>query len=175
MRLARFPSSGGIDPVRLLPSKYSSWRLARFPSSGGIDPVSLLLPMPSTKSADSCPRSGGIVPFSGSGEVGVRMRIPRTRFGVPEISIPVQLDIAVVAFQLRAAVPRSVSLASQRALQSAMSPVFVWSDTTVVVSHGWVCPRTSNNNVPETRSIANRIAAAPAAIAHWMGRPDEGG
>ena len=125
VRLARFPSSGGIDPVRLLPSKYSSWRLARFPSWGGIDPVSLLLPMPSTKSADSCPSSGGIVPFSGSGEVAVRMRIPRTRFGVPANSIPVQLDIAVVAFQLRVAVPRSVSLAAQRALQSAMSPVFV--------------------------------------------------
>ena len=169
------PSSGGIDPVRLLPSKYSSWRLARFPSWGGIDPVSLLLPMPSTKSADSCPSSGGIVPFSGSGEVAVRMRIPRTRFGVPANSIPVQLDIAVVAFQFRVAVPRSVSLAAQRALQSAMRPVFVWSETTVVVSHGCVCPRTSNSNWPDTRRSVNRIAAAPAAIPHRMGRLDEGG
>ena len=90
--------------------------------------------------------------------------------------IPCQLDIAVVAFQLRAAVPRRVSFSPQRTLQSAMSPVFVWSDTTAVVSHGCVvCPRTSNNNWPDTKRSANRMAAAPAAIPHRMGRLDEGG
>ena len=44
--------------------------------------------------------------------------------------IPVQLPIAVVAFQLNwglvlRLVPRKVSLPAQRTLQSAMSPVFV--------------------------------------------------
>ena len=98
-----------------------------------------------------------------------------TRCGVPPLPIPDQLVIAVVAFQFRVPVPRRVSFNPQRTLQSATSPVFVWSETTVVVSHGCVCPRTSNNNVPEMRRIANRIAAAPAAIPHRVGRPGEGG
>ena len=90
--------------------------------------------------------------------------------------IPFQPDIAVVAFQLRVPVPWRVSFSLQRTLQSAMSPVFVWSDTTAVVSHGCVvCPETSNNNVPEMKRSANRIAAVPAAMPHRMGRPDEGG
>ena len=48
-----------------------------------------------------------------------------TRCGVPDKVIPCQLDIAVDAFQLRVAVPVRVSLPAQRALQSAMRPVFV--------------------------------------------------
>ena len=93
------------------------------------------------------------------------------------VVIPVQLDIAVVAFQLRVEVPRS-SFAAQRASQSATSPVLVVGLGTVVPFLHWVkvvCPETSNNNRPEARRIANRIAAAVAAITHRMGRPDEGG
>ena len=48
-----------------------------------------------------------------------------TRCGVPLKVIPCQLDIAVVAFQFRVAVPRRVSFSPQRTLQSAMRPVFV--------------------------------------------------
>jgi len=48
-----------------------------------------------------------------------------TRTGVPPDKSPFQLDIEVDAFQLRVAVPRRVSFAAQRALQSAMRPVFV--------------------------------------------------
>ena len=55
---------------------------------------------------------------------------------VVPMEIPSQLDIAVDALQLMVAVPRRVSFSPQRTLQSAMSPVFVWSETTVVVSHG---------------------------------------
>ena len=52
--------------------------------------------------------------------------IVTTRAEVPLLTlIPCQLDIAVVAFQFRVAVPRRVSFAAQRALQSAMRPVFV--------------------------------------------------
>ena len=172
MRLARFPSSDGIGPVSPLLLRCSCSRLERFPSSFGIDPVRLLPPMASTVSAGRLPSSGGRLPFSAR----LDKRILTTRCGVPNTVIPCQLDIAVVAFQFRVAVPRSVSLAAQRALQSAMRPVFVWSGTTVVVSHGCVvCPRTSNNNWSETRRIANSIAAAPAAIPHRMGRLDEGG
>ena len=93
------------------------------------------------------------------------------------VVIPVQLDIAVVAFQLRVEVPRS-SFAAQRASQSATSPVFVVGLGTVVPFRHWVnvvCPETSNNNRPDTRRIANRMVAAPAAIPHRMGRLDEGG
>ena len=100
-----------------------------------------------------------------------------TRWGVPDTVIPVQLDIAVVAFQLRVEVPRS-SFAAQRASQSATSPVLVVGLGTVVPFRHWVnvvCPETSNSNRPETRRSANRMAAAPAAIPHRMGRPDEGG
>ena len=39
--------------------------------------------------------------------------------------IPLQIDIAVDAFQLRVLVPRRVSFSPQRTLQSAMRPVFV--------------------------------------------------
>ena len=91
--------------------------------------------------------------------------------------IPVQLDTAVVAFQLRVPVPR-LSFAAQRASQSATSPVLVVGLGTVVPFLHWVnvvCPETSNNNRPEARRIANSIAAAPAAIPHRMGRLDEGG
>ena len=95
------PSSGGIDPVRLLPVMLNCVKLGRFLSSGGS------------------------VPFNGLGEVAPRMRIAWTRVGVPDKLIPRQLDIAVVAFQLREPVPRSVSLSPQRTLQSAMRPVFV--------------------------------------------------
>ena len=92
--------------------------------------------------------------------------------------IPCQFDTAVVAFQLRVMVPRSVSFPAQRASQSATSPVLVVGLGTVVPFLHWVnvvCPETSNNNVPEMKRSANRMAAAPAAIPHRMGRPDEGG
>ena len=100
--------------------------------------------------------------------------IAMTRAGVPDKKIPLQPDIGVVAFQLtRVAVPRRVSFSPQRTLQSAMSPVFVWSGTTVVVSHGCVvCPRTSNDSRPETMRSAKSIAAAPAAMYHRTGRPE---
>ena len=101
MRLDRLLSSDGIDPVRLLPLRYSCVRLGRFPSSGGT------------------------VPFIGLGEVASRMRILVTRCGVPTNVIPCQLDIAVVAFHLREPVPRRVSFSPQRTLQSATRPVFV--------------------------------------------------
>ena len=97
------------------------------------------------------------------------------RCGVPPNWIPCQFTIEVVAFQLRVASPQRVFFSPQRTLQSAMRSVFVWSDTTVVVSHGCVCPRTLNNSWPETRRIANRMAAAPAAIPHRMGCLGEGG
>ena len=71
------------------------------------------------------PSSGGSVPFSGLGEVALRRRIPQTRCGGPTKEIPVQFGIAVVAFQLRVPVPRSVSFNPQRTLQSAMRPAFV--------------------------------------------------
>ena len=101
MRLESCPSSDGIGPVRLLPAMLSCVRLARFPSSGGR------------------------VPFSGLGEIAPRKRILVTRCGVPDKLIPFQLDIAVVAFQLREPVPRRVSFSPQRTLQSATRPVFV--------------------------------------------------
>ena len=174
-RLESCLSSDGIDPLRLLLLRNSCVRLERLPSSGGISPVRLLLAMPSAKRLDRLPSSGGSVPFSGPPEGALVMKIDWTRCGVPPNPIPSQSGIAVVAFQFMVLVPRRVSLAAQRTLQSAMSPVFVWSDTTVVVSHGCVCPRTSNNSWPEMRRSANRMAAAPAAIPHRMGRLDGGG
>ena len=42
-RLEMPPSSDGIDPVRLLPARFSCWRLESCPSSDGIGPLSLLL------------------------------------------------------------------------------------------------------------------------------------
>ena len=90
--------------------------------------------------------------------------------------IPFQFHITVVAFQLRVAVPRRVSFSPQRTSQSATSSVFeVGLGTTVPFPHGVdVCPRTSNNNWPDTRRRVNRMAAAPAAMPHRMGRPGEG-
>ena len=41
-RLARLPSSDGIDPLNSLPSRYRYSRLARLPRSGGIDPLNWL-------------------------------------------------------------------------------------------------------------------------------------
>ena len=123
-RLDSCLSSGGIDPVRSLLASHSVVRLARFPSSDGIDPVRLWLERFSCVRLDSCPSSGGSVPFSG-GESGPGRRSHLTRCGVPPAEIPFQLDIAVDAFQFRVEVPRRVSLAVQRALQSAMRPVFV--------------------------------------------------
>ena len=58
------PSSDGIDPVRLLPLRYSCCRLARFPSSGGIGPVRLLLLSHSCKRLVRFPSSVGIGPVS---------------------------------------------------------------------------------------------------------------
>ena len=167
------PSSDGIGPVRLLLEIASSERLVRFPSSDGIDPVRLLLLRFSCERWDRFPSSGGSVPFS----TGVPVwENDVTRCGVLDMKIPSQADIAVVAFQFRVLVPRRVSFNPQRVLQSAMSPVFVWSGTTAVVSHGCVvCPRASNNNVPEMKRSANSIVAAPAAMPHRMGRRDEGG
>ena len=104
--------------------------------------------------------------------------IPVIRGGVPATVIPCQFDTAVVAFQFRGAVPRRVSLSPQRTSQSATSPVFVVGLGTVVPFRHWVnvvCPETSNNSRPDTRRIANRMAAAVAAIPHRMGRLDEGG
>ena len=80
--------------------------------------------MPSTVRLGRFASSGGSVPFSG-GELPRTMLITTTRCGVPPSEIPRQLDIAVVAFQLREPVPRRVSFSPQRTLQSAMSPVFV--------------------------------------------------
>ena len=177
-RLDRLPSSDGIDPVRLLLLKFSPVSLERFPSSDGIDPVRLLLAMASTESSERFPSSGGSVPFSGTGDVALRMKIDTTRCGVPPNVIPSQLDIVVDAFQLRVPVPRRVSFSPQRTSQSATSPVFVIELGTVVPFRHWVnvvCPETSNSNRPETMRIANRIAAAVAAIPHRVGRPDEGG
>ena len=105
-------------------------------------------------------------------------RILVTRGGVPATVIPCQLDTAVVAFQLRVMVPRKVSFPAQRASQSATSPVLVVGLGTVVPFRHWVnvvWPETSNSNRPDTRRSVNRMAAAVAAIAHRMGRPDEGG
>ena len=51
--------------------------------------------------------------------------IDTTRWGVPSNPSPLQPVIAVVAFQFGVAPPRKVFFSSQRALQSAMSPVFV--------------------------------------------------
>ena len=118
------PSSDGIGPVSLLPLKIIVVTLVKFPSSGGIGPVSLLSVMVSCVRLVRLPSSGGSVPFSGLGEIA-EMRIVPTCCGVPDKLIPFQLDIAVVAFQLRVPVPRRVSLSPQRILQSAMSPVFV--------------------------------------------------
>ena len=153
VRLDRFPSSGGIDPVRLLPSRRRYWRLERLPSWGGIDPVRrllscstqslerlpswggidpvrLLLEMDRTCNSVRFPNSAGSLPFSGlspgrRGDIVEMNLIVVTRDGVPDTVIPCQPDIAVVAFQLRMAVPLRVSLAAQRALQSATRPVFV--------------------------------------------------
>ena len=125
VRLDRLPSWDGIDPVRLLLWMDSCVRLDRFPSSGGIDPVRLLSVMNRCVRLGRLPSSGGSAPFSGTGEVAVTMRIARTRCEVPPVVIPVQLVIAVVAFQFRVPVPRRVSFSPQRTLQSAMSPVFV--------------------------------------------------
>ena len=66
------------------------------------------------------PSSGGRLPFSDAATMS-----DVTRCGVPDKKIPPQADIAVVAFQFRVRVPQRVSFAAQRALQSAMSPVFV--------------------------------------------------
>ena len=106
--------------------KFSVVRFWRFPSSGGIDPVRLLLEMARFVRLGRFPSSGGSVPVSGLGLIGPpMMRIAMMRSGVPPEVIPCQLDIAVVAFQLRGPVPRRVFLTPQRTLQSAMSPVFV--------------------------------------------------
>ena len=173
LRVESCPSSDGIDPVSLLLSKFRCVRLGNCPSSDGIDPVSLLPVMLNCVKLGRFLSSGGSVPFNGLGEVAPRMRIAKMRCGIPSKLTPRQLDIAVVAFQLREPVPRRVSFSPQRTLQSAMSPVFVWSETTVVVSHGCVvCPRTSNDSRPETMRSAKSIAAAPAAMYHRTGRPE---
>ena len=70
---------------------------------------------------DRFPSSGGSVPFNPR----LTRMMDVTCCGVPAKVIPFQLDIAVVAFQLRVAVPRRVSFSPQRTLQSAMRPVFV--------------------------------------------------
>ena len=129
---------------------------------------------------DRFPNSVGRLPFSRPGMKGITVPVKLilvTRGGVPATVIPCQLDTAVVAFQLRVMVPRKVSFPAQRASQSATSPVLVVGLGTVVPFRHWVnvvCPETSNNNWPETRRRANSIAAAPAAIPHRIGRPDEG-
>ena len=181
VRLERFPSWVGIDPLRLLPWRFSDVRLGRFPSSVGIDPVRLLLAICRCVRLDRFPNSVGSLPFSSPGMKGIRFEVKLilvTRGGVPATVIPCQFDTAVVAFQLRVMVPRNVSFPAQRASQSATSPVFVVGLGTVVPFRHWVnvvCPETSNNNWPDTKRIANRMAAAPAAIPHRMGRRDEGG
>ena len=181
VRLDRSPRSDGIDPVRLLRWSHRCERLDRFPSSFGIDPVRLLPVMYSRWRLDRFPNSAGRLPFSSPGMGGIRFPLKLilvTRGGVPATVIPCQLDTAVVAFQLRVMVPRKVSFPAQRASQSVTSPVLVVGLGTVVPFRHWVnvvCPETSNSNRPETRRIANRMAAAPAAIPHRMGRPDEGG
>ena len=124
VRLESCPSSGGIGPLRLLPLRCSCVRLESCPSSGGIDPWRLLLVTISCVRLESCPSSGGSVPFSG-GETGPGIHNSVTRWGVPPKEILVQLCIAVDAFQLRVAVPRRVSFSPQRTLQSAMRSVFV--------------------------------------------------
>ena len=89
--------------------------------------------------------------------------------------IPSQSSTAVVAFQLRVAVPRRVSFSPQRTSQSATSPVFVvGSGTTAPFRHSTACPETSSNSRPETKRSANSIAAALAAMPHRMDRPDVG-
>ena len=119
VRLGRFPSSGGIGPVRLLPLSRNHVRLARFPSSGGIGPVRLLPLSHSCWRLGRFPSSGGSLPFS---LLLVKLTSPTRLLMKPT---PIQVDIAVVAFQLRVAVPRRVSLSPQRTLQSATRPVFV--------------------------------------------------
>ena len=181
VRLDRFPSWVGIDPVRLLLVICSVVRLDRFPSWVGIDPVRLLLTIRRCVRLDRFPNSAGRLPFSSPGMTGIRFEVKLilvTRGGVPATVIPCQFDTAVVAFQLRVMVPRKVSFPAQRASQSATSPVFVVGLGTVVPFRHWVnvvCPETSNNNRPEARRSANRMAAAVAAITHRMGRLDEGG
>ena len=181
VRLDRFPSSFGIDPVRLLLWSCRCVRLESCPSWVGIDPVRLLLVIRRCVRLDRFPNSAGRLPFSSPGMIGIRFELKLilvTRGGVPATVIPCQFDTAVVAFQLRVIVPRKVSFPAQRASQSATSPVLVVGLGTVVPFRHWVnvvCPETSNSNWPDTRRIANKIAAAPAAMPHRMGRLDEGG
>ena len=118
------PSSDGIGPESLLLARFSTERLVRFSSSFGIGPVSLLSEIFSCSRLERFLNSGGRVPFSGEPPPPVMLNVA-TRCGVPDRFIPRQLDIAVVAFQLRVAVPHRVSFSPQRTLQSAMSPVFV--------------------------------------------------
>ena len=120
-RLDRFPSSDGIGPLRLLFLRDSCVRLDRFPSSDGIGPLRLLVLSKIPVRLDRFPSSGGSVPFNPR----LARRMTKTRGGVPPVEIPCQLDIGVVAFQLRVPVPRRVSFSPQRTLQSLMSPVFV--------------------------------------------------
>ena len=180
-RRDRLPSSDGIDPVRLLPLRCIVVRLDRLPSWVGIDPVRLLVMTDMLCNSVRFPNSAGSLPFSSPGMTGFRLPMKLilvTRGGVPATVIPCQFDTAVVAFQLRVMVPRKVSFPAQRASQSATSPVLVVGLGTVVPFRHWVnvvCPETSKSNRPDTMSSANSIVAAPAAIPHRMGRPDEGG
>ena len=164
-----------------MPLICSPERLESCLSSGGIDPVRLLVMTDMLCNSVRFPNSAGSLPFSRPGMTGFRLPMKLilvTRGGVPATVIPCQFDTAVVAFQLRVMVPRKVFFPAQRASQSATSPVFVVGLGTVVPFRHWVnvvCPETSNSNWPDTRRIANRMAAAVAAIPHRMGRPDEGG
>ena len=79
MRLESCPSSDGIDPLRLLPARFSVEKVEvdMFPSSVGIGPVrppelgrvgsprGLVLSSLSVASADRFSSSDGSVPFSG--------------------------------------------------------------------------------------------------------------
>ena len=67
MRLERLASADGIDPVETVAGEVQRRQRVEvdmFPSSGGIDPVRLLSLILSTVSADMFSSSGGSVPFS---------------------------------------------------------------------------------------------------------------
>ena len=120
------PSSGGIDPVRLLSPMFSRVRLARFPSSGGIDPVKTAVREEQMRECRQVAEFGRQGAVQLSTNEGAGRRLTRRVGGFLVIRVHSSPLSQSSHSSLRVArFPGRCSSAPQRALQSAMSPVFV--------------------------------------------------
>ena len=126
--VATSSNATGMQPVNVLPDSLSSSRLYSHPSSWGMSPVNELLLRSNVVSSNSLPRDTGMLPLRLSSDRSSSV----TRLGVPEVVIPSQPVIALVAAQSNVAVPRRVSLASSNASQSCTRPRLSLGSVTAV-------------------------------------------